>query len=116
MQKTDAFISDKDKALRPFRVGIVPVPGFAIMSYASVADPLRAANLLSGRRLYDIVHFAHESQAQSSGSAVISDCEPVGSGAPLDLLLVIAGGDPFAVKDRALFDWLKRRARSGLWL
>ena len=116
MQKTDASILNKDALPRPFRVGIVPVPGFAIMSYASVADPLRAANLLSGKRLYDIVHFAHGRQAKSSGSAEISGCEPVGSNAPLDLLLVIAGGDPFAVKDRALFDWLKRRARSGLWL
>ena len=116
MQKADASISNKDISPRPFRVGIVPVPGFAIMSYASVADPLRAANLLSGRRLYDIVHFAHEPQAQSSGSAVISNCVFIGSNAPLDLLLVIAGGDPFAVKDRVLFDWLKCRARSGLWL
>jgi len=114
MQKPDVFILDTDIDRPAFRVGIVPVPGFAIMSYASVADPLRAANLLSGKRLYDIVNFAHESPAASSGSAVISDCMPVGSNEPLDLLLVIAGGDPFGVADKPLFDWLKRRARAGL--
>ena len=116
MQKTDASLLNKDALPRPFRVGIVPVPGFAIMSYASVADPLRAANLLSGKRLYDILHFGHETQVASSGSAVITDCEPIGSNTPLDLLLVIAGGDPFAVKDRVLCDGLKRRARAGVWL
>ena len=116
MQKKDASILNKDAFPRPFRIGIVPVPGFAIMSYASVADPLRAANLLSGKRLYDILHFGHETQVASSGSAVITNCEPIGSNAPLDLLLVIAGGDPFAVTDRVLFDWLKRRARGGVWL
>ena len=90
------------------------MPGFAIMSYASVADPLRAANLLSGRNLYEIVHFAHSSDAKSSGAAVISDCVPIGSFAPLDLLLVIAGGDPFAMQDRSLIEWLRQLARSGL--
>ncbi|MBT8458281.1 MAG: GlxA family transcriptional regulator, partial [Boseongicola sp.] len=91
-----------------------PVPGFAIMSYASVADPLRAANLLSGKHLYDILHFAHETVAKSSGSAAIADCQPLGSSEPVDLLLVIAGGDPFALKDKSLFEWLKRQARSGI--
>lgn len=114
MRKTDVSISKPDPGTPAFRVGIVPVPGFAIMSYASVADPLRAANLLSGKQLYDIVHFAHEPGAESSGAAVISDCVAIGSGEPLDLLLVIAGGDPFAVRDNGLFDWLRRRARAGL--
>lgn len=114
MRKTDVSISKTELDRSPFRVGIVPVPGFAIMSYASVADPLRAANLLSGKSLYDIVHFAHDPSAKSSGAAIISNCVQIGSGEPLDLLLVIAGGDPFAVNDSVLFDWLRRRARSGL--
>ena len=38
---------------RPFRVGVYPVPGFALMSYACTVEPLRAANLLSGKDLYD---------------------------------------------------------------
>ena len=84
------------------------------MSYASVADPLRAANLLSGHHHYDIVHFAHQDRVESSGSAGISGCVKIGSEQALDLLLVIAGGDPFQLQDPDLFDWLKRRARSGL--
>lgn len=114
MQKPAVSILNQDADTRPFRIGIVPVPGFAIMSYASVADPLRAANLLSGKRLYDIVHFAHKTPAKSSGEAAISNCVPIGSTEPLDLLLVIAGGDPFALNDKVLFEWLKRRARAGL--
>ena len=107
-------MSKKDVIERPFRVGIVPIPGFAVMSYACVADPLRAANLLSGKPLYDIVHFAHDPVAPSSGAASISDCIAIGTDVPLDLLLVIAGGDPFAVQDKALFGWLGRMARKGV--
>jgi transcriptional regulator GlxA family with amidase domain len=36
----------------PLSVGFLLVPGFALMSYAAAVEPLRAANLLSGRTLY----------------------------------------------------------------
>ena len=32
----------------PQTVGLLLIPGFALMSYASVVEPLRAANLLAG--------------------------------------------------------------------
>lgn len=84
------------------------------MSYACVADPLRAANLLSGKRLFDITNFAATPVAESSGAAQISGCVPIGTDMPLDLLLVIAGGDPFAYRDKSLFSWLQRLARSNV--
>lgn len=37
------------------RVGFILVPNFALMSYASAAEPLRAANLIAGTNLYDVV-------------------------------------------------------------
>ena len=37
-------------------MGLLLIPGFALMSYASVVEPLRAANLLAGRELYRWVH------------------------------------------------------------
>ena len=33
-------------------VGFLLVPGFALMSYAAAIEPLRAANLISGKPLY----------------------------------------------------------------
>ena len=55
----------------PFRVGILPVAGFPLMSYACTVEPLRAANLLSQRTLYDIVHFGQAVQTPSSGAATV---------------------------------------------
>ena len=95
------------------RIGIFPVPGFALMSYSCTVEPLRAANLLSGRPLYDVVHFTLGEDTQSSGvSRVPGDGRP-GEAVGLDLLLVIAGGDPFAFRDEAVFKWLRQLARQG---
>ena len=35
-----------------YRVGLVLLPGFSIMSLASVITPLNSANRISGRQLY----------------------------------------------------------------
>ena len=39
-------------------VGFLLVPGFALMSYTAAVEPLRAANLISGRTLYRWWHAA----------------------------------------------------------
>jgi transcriptional regulator GlxA family with amidase domain len=94
----------------PFRVGIVPIHGFALMSYACLVEPLRAANLLAKRPLYDIGHFGSEETVQSSGAASISGIRSLDKTLDLDLLLVVAGGDPFAVTDPLLLAWLQTMA------
>lgn len=91
---------------RPFRVGVYPVPGFALLSYACTVEPLRAANLLSGRALYDVVHFDNGRASWSSGAARVDGEVRVGEMPKLDLFLVIAGGDPFAVDDISVLRWL----------
>lgn len=100
----------------PFRIGIFPVPGFALMSYACTVEPLRAANLLARRKLYDVVHFAADEQAQSSGAASITAACRIGETPDLDLLLVIAGGDPTSFRDASALAWLQRMARRGVQL
>ncbi|MEM9344407.1 MAG: GlxA family transcriptional regulator [Pseudomonadota bacterium] len=97
----------------PFRIGIFPVPGFALMSYASTVEPLRAANLLARRRLYELLHFG-ERGAQSSGAAGVPVDHPVGHIPRLDLLLVIAGGDPATFREADTFRWLRRLDRAGV--
>ena len=93
--------------LSPFRVGILPVPGFALMSYACTVEPLRAANLLSESELYEIVHFSSDGRVPSSGAAVIERTCCPGDAEDLDLLLVVAGGDPFAFEDADILEWLR---------
>ncbi|MDC3348140.1 GlxA family transcriptional regulator, partial [Paracoccaceae bacterium] len=56
----------------PQTIAVYLIDGFALMSFASVAEPLRAANLLAGRTLYDIQTIpVSGEEAKSSGSAII---------------------------------------------
>ncbi len=101
-------------ATRPFRVGILPVPGFALVSYACTVEPLRAANLLSRKPLYEVFHFGAQGRAGSSGAAAVEQCVPIGADTELDLVLVVAGGDPFAFDDAATFHWLQSLDADGV--
>lgn len=94
----------------PFRIGLWPVPGFAMMSCASVCEPLRAANLLAGAPLFDPYVFAAPGGAVSSGGAVLPGTHRVGDRPQMEMFLVIAGGDPFAFADKAAFAWLQALA------
>lgn len=95
-----------DHNTKPFRVGIVLIPGFALMSYSCLVEPLRAANLLSDQTLYELLHFGADPVSQSSGAAMVERSHAIGDFPNLDLLLIVAGGDPFAVTDRRLLNWL----------
>ncbi|WP_374368724.1 GlxA family transcriptional regulator [Dongia sp.] len=47
------FAAARTIGAAPFRLAIILVPRFALMSFASVVEPARGANRLSGRKLYE---------------------------------------------------------------
>lgn len=94
------------------RVGILPLPGFALMSYASTVEPLRAANLLARRTLYKIVNITSKGRAiPSSGAAYVEADAQIEDQPALDLLLVIAGGNPETYDDSRVMNWISRMSR-----
>jgi hypothetical protein len=77
----------------PQTVGLLLIPGFALMSYASVVAPLRAANLLAEKELYRWIHVSPGPAAVSASSGASVPCTArAGDALKLDLLLVCAGG------------------------
>ena len=100
---------------QPMTIGVLAIDGFAMMCYASTVEPLRAANLLAGARLYNVVHVSED------GSSAVSS---LGASAPpsvsfqekldYDVMLVIAGSNPIVYQNKVVFDWLRRQARSGV--
>lgn len=104
MQEMDPNPQKSDKlspAVHRYRVGVLPIPGFALMSYACTVEPPRAANLSSWQPLYDVVHFGAAEMVPSSGAAAVELRRPVGDMIDLDLMLNVAGGGPFAFCDAA---------------
>ena len=73
-----------------FRIGLILIDGFALMSYSSIVEPLRAANLLSRRAYYDIKYIpVTGSWANSSSGASVKATGRVGQEGDLDLEAVI---------------------------
>ena len=99
------------------RIAFVLVEGFALMSFAAVTEPLRAANLLVGRRLYEVFHFAAAAETPGMlGSSSAASVAVAGLGeaaGAYDLAFVVAGGDPVGFRDGRVFQWLRRQARHG---
>ena len=100
-----------------YRIGLLLVDDFAMMSYASTVEPMRAANLLSGLDLYEINHLCgNDLSAISSGGIVFNANMKLKDANDLDILFVIAGGNPSAVLNPEIFTTLRRLATRGVTL
>ncbi len=102
-----AFASD-----RPFRIGFVHVPGYSAISAFCAVEPLRMANQLSDRTLYEwtLLSCDGEPVAASNGLKT-SPTAPLGREDAFDMVFVCAGVDVKQACDRRLLSWLQRLAR-----
>lgn len=106
----------------PGRVyGFLLVPGFALMSYASAIEPLRAANVISGQQLYTWRHLSCDASGEARASngiriACDADLRDMNAlrGLGLDTLIVCAGGNPVTFDDASVLRALRRAARAGI--
>jgi transcriptional regulator GlxA family with amidase domain len=108
----DIFKND----LTIYNVGILLIDGFALMSYSSVVEPLRAANLLADATLYNISHISITSETATSSGGAIIPTDPLSEEARFDLVLVVAGGYPAEFQNPQVFQWLRKRALHGVVL
>ena len=88
-------------------LGLLLIDGFALMSYASVIEPFRAANTLAGRALYRWTHISVDGHkvSASNGASILAD-HAVGDPMACDTLFVFAAGDPAQFSDIRTFAWL----------
>ena len=96
-------------SLETYRIGVLPIEGFALMSYASTVEPFRAANTLSRRNLYEVINISVDGLAvQSSGAASVTPQQSIHDQIDLDYLFIVAGGNPALFDNRSVFNWLSR--------
>ena len=89
-------------SLETYRIGVLPIEGFALMSYASTVEPFRAANTLSRRNLYEVINISFDGNAvQSSGAGSVTPKQSIQDQINLDYLFVVAGGNPAQFDDKA---------------
>ncbi|MDE2334486.1 MAG: AraC family transcriptional regulator [Rhodospirillales bacterium] len=99
----------------PTTIGYLLIPNFSLLSYACAIEPLRAANTLSRAPLYRWHHISPDGDpvAASNGVTVMPDLR-LEDAAGLNLLFVVAGGNPAAFRDRATLARLRRLSQGKL--
>ncbi len=103
--------------LLPRDIGILLIPGFSMLAFFAVVEPLRLANQLLGRRHYTWSVFTTEgAPARSScGMASAALVLPEPERAP-ECVIVVAGFDLWPQNDRRLKNWLRALDRRGVIL
>ena len=92
------------------RIGFILIPGYSLMSMAAAVEPLRAANLLAGRALYDPRYLSPAGGFAASTSGGGFQTAPLAQAGPLDLALIVAGGNPIQYHDAGLLRGLRALA------
>jgi transcriptional regulator GlxA family with amidase domain len=79
--------------IEPFHLGVTLTPGFSLMAFASIVEPLRGANLIRGDVLYRWSHLSPEGGMIVSGGGLEVRTEPLPKLPRHDLdMVVVCGG------------------------
>lgn len=111
------MINNDNTQSAPYNIGFLLIDGFALMSFSAVVEPLRAANLISKRKLYEIDYYCVEKKyATSSSQAIIESSKTLNELSHLDLLFVVAGSGSTSFKNSKVTKHLKQSANQGIML
>ena len=102
---------------RSFRVGYLLLPRFSLMAFASAFEPLRVANRMADKELYQwrLISTDGEPVACSGGLETIVDCS-IADASDMDMLVVLASFEPQGAATPAALNWMKRLAGRGTWI
>ncbi|MCG8354821.1 MAG: GlxA family transcriptional regulator [Kiloniellales bacterium] len=94
--------------------GFYLLPQFSMICFASAVEPLRSANRLAGRPLYDWVVITKDGAPAAASNGIEMLAQAAITDAPrLDNLIVVAGYHAHEFQDKAVYGWLRRLARQG---
>ena len=95
------------------------IPDFSLIAFTSAIEPLRIANRLSGKRLYDWPLVSRDGAPVTASSGVVIQVdttiaahEPTGGGVPPAIVLCGGLGSEH-YQDKEVFGWLRRWDRRG---
>lgn len=98
----------------PLTFAVLVFPGFPMMAFSSVIEPLRAANILARRACYRwIIVGADPGTVEASNGVVIQPGFPAADAPRVDRIVVCSGGDADHVVADAAMGWIRRSLRNG---
>jgi len=81
------------------------------MAFASLSEPLRAANLISGQAHYVVQTLSVDGLRVVSSSGASINTLTIHNKFDFDAVFVVAGGTPLSFNDKSVFGWLRALAR-----
>jgi len=103
-----------DVAGLPEIIGILLLPQFSTLSYASLVEPLRVCNQLLGEPRFHWLRLGMESVVQSGDGLAVSVEQNLALPHQLDAL-VICGSSSFLMAPPMITSWLKSQASTFKW-
>ena len=101
----------------PLNLVFLLLPQYSLMAFSSASEPLRAANRLSGRRLFQWSLISKDGAPVRASNNMLSVVEHgLHDAPPSDLVVVLASDQPMAAVDGRLLGWLRGRALAGTHL
>ena len=99
----------------PLKIGFLLLPRFSLLGVSAALEPLRLANGLSGRQLYEwqVISADGAPVEASNRMAMIAD-RSIATADPLPVVVVCASYDPLATVDRPVLAYLRRLSRQGV--
>ena len=96
------------------RFAILVFPGFPMMAFSAVLEPLRAANLLAGERCYSWITVSLHGEKLFASNGVGIDPDHAARTAPVvDRVVVCSGGDADHVVAEEALAWIRKNLRAG---
>ena len=108
-------ISLQTRAAKCKRIGFLLLDDFTLLSLSSAIDPLRIANLLTDRTLYEWTLIGHAEEGavtSSDGIRVTLDTDHFNT-PTFDLVIVVGGVNIERHVDKTDIQWLRKQARAG---
>lgn len=96
------------------RFAVLMFPGFPLMAFSSVIEPLRAANTLSGRCCYSWITVGpDDAKVRASNGINIEPDFGVRNAPSVDRIVVCSGGDADHLVAEDAMAWIRRNLRAG---
>jgi transcriptional regulator GlxA family with amidase domain len=103
--------------LNPTHIGFFLIPQFSMLSMSAAVEPLRIANRLSQRILYEWSFYSQDRlPVRASNHIEVAATRDMTDTAGLDALIVVAGIDVKDHDDPILSKWLRRLSRQSITL
>ena len=98
----------------PLTFAVLVFPGFPMMAFSSVIEPLRAANVLARRECYRwVIVGADEGTVEASNGVVIQPGFCASDAPKVDRIVVCSGGNADLVVADDAVAWMRKSVRAG---